>query len=583
MYDKYFFLHVPKAAGTSLFKVFDEILGSENVNQVESINKGPKQLDILNKYKLIGGHFTYFDYLKFINDERYSITFLRNPIDRFLSQYYYFKNNVGDIKQPSVVNAKKMDLKSYIEYYSHEQIYGDVLNRQVWHFVGLQKPTITENQILEIAKENLSKMNFVGIHESINDAIDLLCYDCNWPVLNNIPIVNVTNKKATYDDIDNYTLDRIKELNFLDFELYNYGIKLFNDKKRQILQQAVKINYEIFHSDSNEVLNLKTNIITRETQELNKDNKNAYIKNEMNSDVNRKFNEIEIVSARVYNKTDGSIVIKSGGEAFIEIIFKSNVVVENVVIGFVIEDEYGQKIYGTNSLLLNQIVSVREDENYCVIYRLNMNIAQGRYKLNVALHSDKCYSLSSALEDNFHSFLDLHLNECYDTCNNITDFIISEIEGIVFEGVAKLEPSFSITPITKFYLPKFGEGRSWLLSIDEFIKINDAKIDESDNSIVSSGKEGYFITGPYIDINKGKYNISFTYDMECKNETDLGFFDISEDAGNSVIAKQQIDCKKNEVIFKDVVFHFSKNVEFRVYANKNCHIKVKRINIERLE
>ena len=111
MYNKYFFLHVPKVVGTSLFKVFNDILGTENVKQVESINKGPKQIEILNEYQLVGGHFTYSDYLEFISKERYSITFLRNPVDRFLSQYFYYKNNVGETKQPAVVNAKKLDLE----------------------------------------------------------------------------------------------------------------------------------------------------------------------------------------------------------------------------------------------------------------------------------------------------------------------------------------------------------------------------------------------------------------------------------------------------------------------------------------
>lgn len=438
MYNKYFFLHIPKAAGTSLFKVFNEILGSENVKQVVSLNKGPKQLETLNEYKLVGGHFTYYDYLKFINDDRYSITFLRNPIERFLSQYYFFKNNVGDIKQPSVVNAKKLDLKSYVEYYGNKQMYGDVLNRQVWHLVGLQKPTITDNEVLELAKENLSKINFIGIHENLAESIDLLCYDCNWPLIRDIPVINVTNKKPVYSEVDKNTLERIKELNYLDFQLYDYALELYNSKKRQILQEAIKVNYKISHSNSEEVLNLKRNIIVS----LHKDNeRNVCMENKIGSNINCGTGEIKITSARVYNNTDGSIVIKSGREAFIEIIYKSSITVENVVVGFVIEDEYGQKIYGTNSLLLNQIIPVQKDETYCVIYKLNMNIAEGRYNLNVALHSDKCYSLSTSLEDNFHKFLDVHLDECYDNCNNITDFVVSEINGTVFEGVAKLEPS----------------------------------------------------------------------------------------------------------------------------------------------
>ena len=441
MYDKYFFLHVPKAAGTSLFKVFNDILGAENVKQVVSLNRGPKQIEILNKYQLVGGHFTYSDYSGFISKDRYSMTFLRNPVDRFISQYFYFKNNVGEVEQTSVVNAKKLNLKSYIEHYRHIQRYGDVFNRQVWYFAGIQDPTLTDNEVLEIAKENLSKINFVGICEELADSVDLLCYDCKWPLVNNIPVVNVTNKKPANVEIDRNTFEIIKELNDLDFQLYEYALKLFNDKKRQILQDVVKMNHESFHSNSKEVKSVKRNIGINEIENLPKRDENISVESKAHSNMNCGSGEIKIVSARVYNSTDGSIVIEAGGEAFIEIVFKASIKVENVVVGFVIEDEFGQKIYGTNSILLNQRISVEKEENYCVIYNLNMNVAEGRYKLNVALHSDKCYSLSSELENNFHKFLDLHLDECYYCYNNIYEFIVEGVRGTIFEGIAKLDPS----------------------------------------------------------------------------------------------------------------------------------------------
>ena len=141
--------------------------------------------------------------------------------------------------------------------------------------------------------------------------------------------------------------------------MYEYAIKLFNDKKRQILQDAVKINHEIFHSNSENVLSLKRNI--NEIENLQKHDETTSIESKVHSNMNCGSGEIKIVSARVYNSIDGSLTIESGGEAFIEIIFKSSIKAENVVIGFEIEDQFGQIIYGTNSLLLNQRISVEKD------------------------------------------------------------------------------------------------------------------------------------------------------------------------------------------------------------------------------
>lgn len=445
MYNKYFFLHMLKTGGTSLFNVFNDVLGEENVKQVVSINKGPKQLEALNKYKFIGGHFTYSDYLDYIDQDRYTITFLRNPVDRFISQYFFFKNNYEDLnKEPTVANTKKFNLEEYIEYYRKIERYGVVFNRQLWYFVGPQKYKLSEAEAMEIAKENLSKMNFVGIVEELADSVDLLCYDCNWPLVENMPLLNVTSNKPTNDEIDKKTLEVIKELNDLDFQLYDYAIKIFNDKKRQILQDAVKRNHENFHSVSGEILSSEECLKKNEVKDLEKNQQVISSESKKLSSKNCGSGEIKIDSVRLYNNNDGNPKIEVGGEFFIEITFQSYISAKNVVVGFVIEDEFGQKIYGTNSLLMNQSISVEKDENYCVVYSLNMNIAEGMYVVNVTLHSDKCYSLATKLENNFQKFLDLHLDECYN-CYENNKFAVMGNKGNIFDGIAKLEPNITLS------------------------------------------------------------------------------------------------------------------------------------------
>lgn len=437
MYNKYFFLHIPKSAGTSLFKIFSDALGNENVKLVENINKGTKQVELLDKYKLVGGHFTYPDYLEVISKERYSITFLRNPVDRFLSQYFYYKNTVGESKQQSVINAQKLDLESYIEYYKSKQRYGEIFNRQLWYLAGYQNPSLTDNELLEIAKENLAKIDFVGIYEEFAESIDLMCFDCKWPLVDSIPMVNVTNKKSTYADIDLSILEKIKELNSLDIKLYEYAVSLFKNKRREILQKAVKMNNEIYCLNSSDAANINN------MDDLQKCDKSKKIENKVSTTIRGGSDEVKIINTRIYNSinTDNSVTIESGGEAFIEIIFKSNIKSENIVIGFEIEDQFGQIIYATNSLLVNEKISVETNKTYCIMFSLDMNIAEGRYIVNVAAHSDKCHSFKSELENGFHKFLDLNSKECYDYCKRITEFRVEGIKGTIFRGVAKLEPS----------------------------------------------------------------------------------------------------------------------------------------------
>lgn len=431
MNNKYFFLHVPKTAGTSLFKVFTDILGKENVKAIESLTSVTNDIEKINKFQFIGGHFAYSDYLKYIGKDRNTLTFLRNPVERFISQYYYLRNNVDDYKFGYVQNARKLDLKSYAEYYSNKHRCGDVLNRQLWHFIEYESNMLNDNELLEIGKKNLAKMDFVGICEEMTESIDMMCYNFNWPLVNEIPMVNVTNKKPIYEEIDCSTLELIKELNDLDIQLYEYGLKLFKEKKREILKEAVKVNYNIFQSKLQEVSSLKGNV----NIDLSGNNEISNVESEVNSG----SGEMEIIRALVYNNDNGNRIITVGREAFVEISFKSHIDAENVIVGFEIENDFGQKIYGTNNLLLNQKISVKKDETYCILYNLNMNVTDGKYRLNVALHSDECYNLASQLESAFHKFLDLHSNKCYYFCKNIYEFRVEGIAGIYFDGLVNLE------------------------------------------------------------------------------------------------------------------------------------------------
>jgi len=146
-------LHIPKTAGSSLFAVFREVLGLENVRLVDDLrNFGLLQAEYLKNYKLVGGHFIYPQKSLFQKD-RYSITFLRNPVDRFLSQYFFFREN-------SFCNvAANNELDEYIDFFSKQKC-GGVMNVHLWHLTGQINTTLSTNELVKLARENLSNMDF---------------------------------------------------------------------------------------------------------------------------------------------------------------------------------------------------------------------------------------------------------------------------------------------------------------------------------------------------------------------------------------------------------------------------------------
>jgi hypothetical protein len=380
----------------------------------------------------------HFDHIKNFFKDRYSIVFLRDPVERFISQYYFYKNDAESVHDEAVLNARKLDLEAYLDLYRKQKL-GDVCNRQTWQLSGSFNMGDSSEDLLQLAEENLSAINFIGIQEYFVDSVDLLCLDCNWPYQSEIPSVNVTTAKKNRFDITEKILQIIQELNHLDIELYSYGVKLFNEKKRRILGECIKRNYE----------RASNNKLQGET--INKVPGNSYAPIEGNSsrpmpnpsqlaqegqlterlvckEICSRQNEfgsfeIRIMDAYVVAANSGSSIIRTGDPAIIKIFYKSSITTDALTIGFIIEDMFGQTVFGTNSFYLKQKIAVEENKLYCATYEVRMNLGEGTYRLNASLHT----------KDN-------HLEHCYHWKENLFEFTVAGHSGVPFVGITKLYP-----------------------------------------------------------------------------------------------------------------------------------------------
>ena len=114
-----------------------------------------------------------------------------------------------------------------------------------------------------------------------------------------------------------------------------------------------------------------------------------------------------------------------------------------------------------------------------------------------------------------------------------------------------------------------------------FTLLCDAKTENG--TIVSSSKDGIFISGPYVSIEEGTYDIGFTYEvLASSGNPTVGWVDVSTDSGQHVLQRCDINITgAGEAILRNVTFENSRNVEFRVSSNENCIVKVKDIFLER--
>ncbi len=221
------FLHIPKTAGSTLHSVLssqfppDEILTIDSSDPESSV-KEIKALPIEDKMRIkcVRGHMPFGLHAYFPQPATY-ITFLRDPVDRIISHYYYLQSSPQHYLY-EVVTSKHMSLADY----ATSGISSELLNGQTRLISGYEEPTPT-TETLALAKENLSKQfSFIGLTERFNDSLVLLARQFGW---RNVFYVkrNVTRGRLRREEIPGKVLSQIMAQNALDWELYTFAKHMF--------------------------------------------------------------------------------------------------------------------------------------------------------------------------------------------------------------------------------------------------------------------------------------------------------------------------------------------------------------------
>lgn len=208
-------IHIPKTAGTSFRNILKEVYGAEHVERFDIIKKEKlifveeaelKSKKFPSKIKVIHGHFNYRDLteqLK-IRKDIPVITWLRNPVERVISNYYYLAERLREELQEEEkgLNILAKMQKSLIEYARLEMN----RNRMSKFLEGI----------------SLDEMKFVGIQEYFNE--DLAYFGHIFGIDNIKPLEqNITGEKHK---VRNEILQEISGLNELDISLYNKALEL---------------------------------------------------------------------------------------------------------------------------------------------------------------------------------------------------------------------------------------------------------------------------------------------------------------------------------------------------------------------
>lgn len=237
------FLHIPKAAGSTLQKILDReyagrpaftIQGDSVRESIERFRKLPA--DARSRLTLLKGHM-HFGLHTYLPQPSTYATLLRDPVERVISHYFYVLRQPEHYLHRTIVTGG-MSLDACLE----GKISPELTNGQTRLLAGMEdEHGDCTADALELAKRNLrGYFAVVGLQERFDESLLLLKKRFGWRT----PYYTKKNvgNNGLRPGITAETVDRIRRHNALDMALYDFAKALFD---QQIQRQGPSLAKEL--------------------------------------------------------------------------------------------------------------------------------------------------------------------------------------------------------------------------------------------------------------------------------------------------------------------------------------------------
>lgn len=218
------FLHIRKTAGTSIVQMAMDHYGYENVcNHGSYMGKSP---DRLKKFPFISGHFGY-DFAQELMPDRFSFTFLRDPIERIISLYCFCRTRDPE-EFPIYRAASEHDLYGFLQAAGdNDLVRSYISDSQVWCLAsgpGFYE-TVTDEMSAEErfhrALANAGRLSFIGFTETFDDDARLILRALKMKTVQTVRHDNATQDKIAISMLPARTVHLLEELTRWDRKLYD--------------------------------------------------------------------------------------------------------------------------------------------------------------------------------------------------------------------------------------------------------------------------------------------------------------------------------------------------------------------------
>lgn len=250
----YYFIHIPKTAGTSFINVFDS-LAHESKIFPHQLWKDVQQetVDKKSSYQLMRGHFGGGCHRQLFNKNAELLTILRHPKSLSISTYHFIKRE----ENTRVHDLVKQNNMSLVDFLHHPETQTKISNRMTRHlsFDLQQDPDahelflsakseevvnqwlkkgvkIEDSQRFQRAKKRIKACKWFGLVEEFEKSMQLFSFEFKLPPLFTPPKLNSHTPNQNITEAES---EAIEALNLWDLQLYDYAQKLFDKKYQQML------------------------------------------------------------------------------------------------------------------------------------------------------------------------------------------------------------------------------------------------------------------------------------------------------------------------------------------------------------
>ena len=238
------FMHILKVGG---YSICQEMFSRTVLDRI--YNGSPEQYDALDPatvgdIDLFVGHFSY-RHLRNIPPPSFVFSMVRDPLDRILSNYIFFRDQASLTDAPylqrQILLAREHTFAEYIERLPETGIICSNLQTSAFADDWLA-PRSTGENALKLAFDHTKAFDLVGIFERYDESLQMLCTRLGWMPWPSEVRLNTSRKSERVADLDDRTLKLLRKQNESDIELYAYLADRFDNEYREHLRDFVRMN-----------------------------------------------------------------------------------------------------------------------------------------------------------------------------------------------------------------------------------------------------------------------------------------------------------------------------------------------------